>query len=282
MRVIKQIQIAILMAVHNRWNMTKAMLTQLENAPISVKLYIYVTDDGSVDATHQELSMNPNVNYQKTDGNLYWAKSMKIAEKSILETVDYIMWLNNDVSLSDEFFSRILNSIAYFPNAVLVGQTCDPTTNQITYGGLKRLGRHPHRLQLIFAEQYHEPVDTFCGNIVLIPTSINSSLKGIDGYFEHGYADYDYGYRAKKKGYDILVIPGFLGSCSLNQSSLIGENIWKSLRIIVSRKYLPIRSQIRFCFRHGGVEWPIYVFAPYLRVFLKRKRFRSNRITAGF
>jgi hypothetical protein len=51
---------------------------------------------------------------------------------------------------------------------------------------------------------------------------------------------------------------------------------------LASKKYLPIRSQIRFCKRHGGVEWPIYVIAPYVRAILKLKPFKSNRINAGF
>jgi hypothetical protein len=158
----------------------------------------------------------------------------------------------------------------------------DSLSNQITYGGLKRIGRHPHRLQTINAQEKYELADTFCGNIVLIPGRINLSLSGIDGEYEHGYADYDFGYRAKKMGFDIQIIPGFLGTCSANPPLLGSWNFFNALKTLTSRKYLPIRSQIRFCKRHGGVEWPIYVIAPYLRAILKRKPYKSNRINAGF
>jgi GT2 family glycosyltransferase len=207
---------------------------------------------------------------------------MKLAENSVVAPVDYILWLNNDVSLSADFFSRILNSIAIFPKTILIGQTSDPRSNQITYGGLKRLGRHPHRLQLINAQEKHEVADTFCGNIVLIPYPINSSVGGIDGYFEHGFADYDFGYRAKRMGYDVRIIPGFLGTCSLNQDHSEGKHLWTRWRSLISKKHLPIRSQIHFCKRHGGVIWPIYVLYPFLRVFLKIRRIGSNQITEGF
>ncbi len=278
----ESVKIAILLAVHNRWKLTEALLNQLDKAPPPLELFIYVTDDGSVDATQKELSGNPNVFYQRTNGELYWAKSMKLAEISVRERVDYVMWLNNDVILSEDFFSRILNSIKAYPDAILVGQTCDAATQQLTYGGLLRIGRHPHRLQKIDAREQYEIADTFCGNIVLIPQAVNSSLGGIDGYFEHGYADYDYGYRAKNMGKMIRIIPGFLGTCSLNDTNLALKSNWQFLKTLNSIKYLPIRSQIRFCKRHGGLEWPVYVLSPYIRAILKLKRFRSNRITAGF
>jgi GT2 family glycosyltransferase len=168
------------------------------------------------------------------------------------------------------------------PESILVGQTSDPRSNQITYGGLKRIGRHPHRLQIINAQEKYELADTFCGNIVLIPSKINLSLSGIDGNYQHGYADYDFGYRAKKMGFNMQIIPGFLGTCLVNPPLLSSWNFLKYLKILTSKKYLPIRSQIRFCKRHGGPEWPIYVIAPYLRAILKIKPFRSNRTNAGF
>ena len=262
--------------------MTQDILGKLQKTPSGVEICVHIFDDGSSDSTSLELEKYERISYQRGNGDLFWAKSMKYAQDSVSESIDYFLWLNNDVALADDFFHRILGSIKLLPESILVGQTSDPRSNQITYGGLKRIGRHPHRLQTINAQEKYESADTFCGNIVLIPSRINLSLSGIDGDYEHGYADYDFGYRAKKMGFDIQIIPGFLGTCTANPPLLSSWNILNSLKTLTSKKYLPIRSQIRFCKRHGGVEWPIYVIAPYLRTILKRKRYKSNRINAGF
>jgi len=278
----KNIRVAVLMAVHNRWELTQALLSKIIAENSSLKLCIHIVDDGSVDGTQEKLLGESSINYIRTDGSLFWASSMKIAQDSVSEPVDYLLWLNNDVSPADDFLNRILDSVKLFPDSILVGQTSDPITNLITYGGIKRIGRHPHRLQLIDSQEKYDTVDTFCGNIVLIPNKVNISLGGIDGEYEHGFADYDFGYRARKMGFDIRVIPGFLGTCSLNPALPISWNPLKNLRIMTSQKYLPIRSQILFCKRHGGPEWPIYFLTPYIRTLLKLKRLKSSRITAGF
>jgi GT2 family glycosyltransferase len=278
----EKFRIAVLMAVHNRWELTQEILSKISVKDSPFNLCIHIVDDGSSDVTQEKLRCDPSLNYIRVEGDLYWARSMKKAQDSVTEPVDYFLWLNNDVSLTDDFFHRILASIKLFPKSILVGQTSDPVSNLITYGGLNRIGRHPHRLKTITTHEKYESADTFCGNIVLIPSTINESLGGIDGKYEHGFADYDFGYRANKMGFDVRVIPGILGTCALNPPQLSGMSRLKSLKILRSRKYLPIRSQILFCKRHSGVTWPVYVISPYLRVFLKLKRFRSNRINAGF
>ena len=276
------VRVAVLMAVHNRWDLTSAALLNLATVPTEIELCVHIFDDGSTDITKSELPNYSTVTYLEGSGDNYWAKSMKNAQDSVSEPIDYFLWLNNDVSIADDFFHRILASIKLFPESILVGQTSDPLTGQITYGGLKRNGRHPHRLQIINAQEKFESADTFCGNIVLIPSRINLSLGGIDGAYEHGYADYDFGYRAKRMGFDIQIIPGFLGTCSLNSLLSSSWNLLNSLKILTSKKYLPIRSQIRFCKRHAGPEWPIYVVAPYIRAILKAKSFDSTQKYGGF
>ena len=278
----EKIRIAVLMAVHNRWELTQELLSKISVKNSSFNLCIHIVDDGSVDGTQEKLIGQSSVNYTRTDGSLFWARSMKIAQDSVCDPIDYLMWLNNDVLPDDAFLNRILASIKLFPDSILVGQTSDPVTNLISYGGLKRIGRHPHRLQLVNSQEKYDAADTFCGNIVLIPNRVNISLGGIDGEYDHGFADYDFGYRARKMGFDIRVIPGFLGKCSSNPPLPISWNPLKTLRIMTSQKYLPIHSQFRFCKRHGGPEWPIYFLAPYLRALFNLKRFKSSRITPGF
>lgn len=278
----KAVRIAVLMAVHNRWEMTRKVLDQLQFPPSDINLSVHVVDDGSTDSTSFRIIQYPMVAYQRSNGNLFWAKAMKLAQDSVKNEVDYYLWLNNDVRLSDDFFVRIRESIKKHPKTILVGQTSDPISHLISYGGYKRIGRHPHRFKNVEAEKNYEEADTFCGNIVLIPFSINVALGGIDGEFEHGYADHDFGYRAVKMNHPIRIIPGFLGSCSRNPNILKTQKRLQALRLILSKKYLPIRSQIRFCKRHGGPEWIVYVLSPYVRTILGLKQYKSREIDSGF
>jgi GT2 family glycosyltransferase len=259
------IRIAVLIAVHNRWEMTRKLLSSLDSVPPAFQICIHLVDDGSSDSTPNELEKLQNITHLRRPGDLFWANSMKVAQDSVSDPVDYFLWLNNDVDLKHDFFFRLLEAIGEYPSVILVGQTSDQTSERTTYGGMMRIGRHPHRLRMLEAQEHYESADTFCGNIVLIPKMINSALKGIDGEFQHGFADYDFGYRATNMGYEIRVIPGFLGQCSANQNPFTSKNRRDSIQILLGRKYLPIRSQWRFCKRHGGLLWMLYFLAPYLR-----------------
>jgi GT2 family glycosyltransferase len=278
----KNPRIAIIMAVYNRWHLTSNLLSQLSVPNDHFNLSIYVVDDGSNDETKELLPRFPLINYVRTDGNLFWAKSMKIAESLITEEIDYILWLNNDVKLESHFFQELNSAVNLFPSSILVGQTCDPVSRKLTYGGFARRGRHPHRLLPVTSTYEYVDVDTFSGNMVLIPNEIYVALSGIEGRYQHGYADYDFGYRAKKMGFSIRLVPGFLGTCQRNEDSLVGKSPFRALHMLMSTKYLPIKSQIRFCFRHGGIEWPIYVLYPYLRTLFGMNKFKSNQINADY
>jgi GT2 family glycosyltransferase len=274
-----KIRMAILVAVHNRWNLTDALLTEI-NAQISnsgIELCIHLFDDGSTDETQEQILQHPvatRITFLKGDGTLYWAKSMKMAEDSITDEIDYILWLNNDVKLVDDFFTEVLRAIQVHPKAILVGQTCDSVSGHVTYGGLIRTGRHPLRVSRLEMSTTFASADTFNGNIVVIPREANELLGGIEGSFEHGYADLDFGYRAKRLGIRVLTMPGILGSCNRNEVPLPSRSVISNIKTDLLKKHLPIRSQMRFCFRHGGPEWLIYAFAPYLKRILGRSKTR--------
>ena len=262
--------------------MTEKLINFLNSSQDKFDISIHIVDDGSYDETEEKLRFHPKITYIRGDGNLFWAKSMKLAQDSVIQPIDYLLWLNNDVELFPGFFDLLSDSVEKHPDSILVGQTIDPITREFTYGGLRRLGKHPHRMAKVHASNNFEAADTFCGNIVLIPKYINDVLGGIDGVFEHGYADYDFGLRATKLRIDIRVIPGSLGACSFNPNPYIGKTRREILSMMLSRKYLPIRSQIRYTKRHSGIEWPIYVIIPYLRSVLKIRNFRSKKTSAGF
>ena len=267
--LITKLRVAVLISVHNRWTYTQEILSRLTKENDFFDVFIHIVDDGSTDETQANLEIYPGVILTRSDGNSYWARSMKMAQDSISESVDYLLWLNNDVLLVEDFFRALYLAVQDNPRCILVGQTSDSIASETTYGGLKLRGRHPLQFEKVKALNSYELADTFHGNIVLIPSEFNTNLKGIDGIFQHGYADLDFGLRATKSGYAIRVIPGFLGKCERNPNPFLGKSRRESFKIILSVKFIPIKSQIIYCYRHGGLEWPFYVISPYLKILLR-------------
>jgi GT2 family glycosyltransferase len=195
------------------------------------------------------------------------------AEVSITTPYDALLWLNNDVVLYDKSLTALEAKRELYSDAILVGQMCSSSNSEnITYGGHLKTGRHPFRFEMVKADLAPMYVDTFSGNLVFIPFSLSTLIGHIEGRFQHAYADIDFGLRAKKLKIKIIALPGFMGVCDVNPPlSLRSMTMRKKISLLVSAKYSPIKSQILFLSRHGGIEWPIYLITPFLKIFFRRK-----------
>jgi len=270
------LKLAVLMAIHNRIDLTLRCLDSLGDSD-EIDLWYFIADDGSTDGSRAEISkLGLNVKFVSGTGNWFWAKSMSMAQKAIDIDADEIIWINNDVVLTADWKNRFIASRERYPDAILVGQLVDPLSGTGTYGGYRRIGRNPLKYEQIFSLNSDCEVDTFNGNFVAIPNSVTKIVGEIDGEFAHAYADCDFGLRAKKKGIVSILIPGFLGVCSANPVKK-HSNIFSEIKEQFSRKNTPLKSQIRFLSRHGTIEWPIYCVTPILKIWLSsiNKKFSS-------
>lgn len=263
----EDLQVAVLMACHDRRKETLQCLESLIAAtPNTWTLRIYLVDDGSSDGTSTAVKELPlDIKVIHGPGDWFWAHSMYQAELSIDKPYDAILWINDDVQLFQDALTRVENVRQVNRDSILVGQFIDPITKDLTYGGVKKIGRHPFHFELVSADTTNIPVDTFNGNFVFIPKEISEKVGKIDGVFAHAYADYDFGMRAKKLGFNSLVIAGFLGICADNHPA-IKKTLRDRFTALHSPKGLPPASQIRYLHRHGPVEWPIYLIFPYIRM----------------
>lgn len=226
---------------------------------------IILVDDASTDGTTiAVLEEFPSVEIIGGDGDWFWAKSMAVAEKHIKNFPNLVIWINDDVELAKDSLSTISKSHLEYPDSILVGQLKELNTDQVSYGGLRQLGRHPLKYEQISTFEDHKRADAFHGNFVVVPTEVFKKVAGIDGNFSHAYADFDYALRARKYGFEILIVPGFVGICSSHPFQWEGGMLSR-LRFINSKKGLPLKSQIRYLKRHGSWWWPIYLLGPYIR-----------------
>lgn len=282
-------RITALVTCRNRRLQTVACLESYFGQHLSADwtLDAVVVDDGSDDGTADALrAAFSAVRVIQADGDLYWAAGMALAETVAMEDEpEYLLWLNDDVVLHADALLRLIETTQHRQDAcIAVGAVCDPRTGTVTYSGVRRRGRfHPLHLELIVPDGRPIPVDTFNGNVVLVPVPLVQLIGAIDGAFAHGAADFDYGLRAGEIGIVNLLAPSTLGTCAGHQSAapwLDRSLAWRDrLRFLVGPKGFPPRARARYLRRHGGRAWFVFWLAPYMRVIstIARPR-RSERL----
>jgi GT2 family glycosyltransferase len=268
-------KVVALLTCHNRKALTLACLESFFGqrfAGEQPELTAVVVDDGSTDGTGDEVRRRfAAARVVDEDGSLFWARGMQVAEEhATAERPEFLLWLNDDVTLDVDAVERLTTTASGSREAIVVGALRDQESGVVTYSGVRLSRWHPLRVNCI--EPGDEPVmaDTFNGNVVLVPRRVYEHLGQIDGGFSHGQADFDYGLRAVDAGFRIVVAPGTLGTCrrggpqgTFQDTSLSFRRRW---RLVQSPTGLPMRSHARYLRRHGGVLWPVFWLAPYVKL----------------
>ena len=267
----ERLRIVVLLACHNRAPITQRFFDSfIESVSPEIDVKFNVVNDGSTDDTGVVISRQPfPINVVNGTGNWFWAKSMQIAESSIGDIPDGILWVNDDLILNPDTFQKLILSAKTFPNAVLVGQVYDILNEKILYGGYTRDSAHPLRLKLMETSDKYTKADTFNGNFVYIPIEVRLSVGPIDGSYSHAYADCDYGYRVRQAGYEIRVIPGSIGTCEANKvPELTGRK--QKIKFFLSEKRNPFESQFHFFWKFTERKYrfliPIFLAYPLIKI----------------
>ena len=284
------IEIAVLIACHNRKHKTVKCLQKLysQNNTENIKFKVFLVDDGSTDGTEQTIKqLFPNIIIIKGNGNLFWAKSMALAWKECLQTeekFDYFLWLNDDTYLYDTALSELIKT-QIDKTEIVIGSVCDPITKFKNYGGSRFKNRflRPFKGELVQVNGTPQKIDTFNGNVVLVPNSVCNDIGIIDNYFEHGYADLEYSLRARKNNIIILLTSNHIGECelnNLNSEKNFSLTLSQKISNIFGRKATPPKSWFKICYMYGGILWPIHFFIGYIKsiisVLFKHNYFNKN------
>jgi GT2 family glycosyltransferase len=265
--------ISVLMTCFNRRDYTLACLRLLyaQALPEGDVLNVVLVDDGSKDGTTVAVANEfPEVQLLEGDGSLYWCGGMRKAwAHAALADPDYLLLLNDDTMLKPDAILSLL-SIAPNPSdrVIAVGPVADPDSNQVVYGG-RPPGVHVHPPQ---PGEVPIECNTFNANCVLIPRGVSAVLGGFYDGYTHGFADFDYGVQARRKGIRILQGTRIVGTCRLNSD----ENTWRDARLprlrrfqlLRSPKAMPFREHLAFARRTQGAKWFKFLLSPYFRILL--------------
>ena len=256
-----------LLTSHNRRDTTLACLDSLAAASTRSRLEIVLVDDGSSDGTAQAVASRwPRARLVRGTGDLYWAAGMALAERTAMDLfpeADILVWINDDDVLDPGSIDRLLNLARQRPDAITAGALRDPTTGDTSYSGVERYSWHAMRFRRVEPGGDVRAVLTFNGNLAAVPVDVAGRLGGIDGAFAHGYADFDYGLRARELGIPVLLGPETFGTCERAKSLGATGSFASRVRFLHSPKGTPIKSQVRFLRRHGGFGWPVLLAGPY-------------------
>jgi GT2 family glycosyltransferase len=276
-----------LLTCHNRKAKTVEALSALFSCHLGseVRLDAILVDDGSTDGTAAAVeACFPQVHVEFGDGNLFWCRGMHLAQLcAIRGSPDFLLWLNDDTVLAEAALSKLLlvhanEKRSTGRDVVVVGATVDPETRRLTYGGLRARSwlRRFSYSALPLSDEPQE-CDAMNGNVVLVPKRVYERVGSFDPQFEHALGDIDYGLRARRAGFRVMIAPGIQGTCAANgtkgsflDSALPVADRWSRF---TGRKGLPPASWAHFVRRHAGVLWPAYFAYPYAR-FLARLLFQ--------
>jgi hypothetical protein len=166
------------------------------------------------------------------------------------------------VDVDPDAVGRLVEVARTSPGAIVVGSVREPD-GRVSYSGYRRAGRHPLRLREVLPTHEPQRLDTFNGNLVLIPIPVVQLLDRIDGGFAHQLADVDYGYRARRAGVPMLLAPGTFGTCPTNpvRPSRGALTDWRAFRSAKGGGHPA--SMRRILRRNAPFTWPFWMAQTY-------------------
>ncbi len=281
--------IYIVIPVFNRLKFTRECLDSLRKQSYR-NFKTIVVDDGSTDGTYEYIQENyPEVILEKGDGNLWWAGATNVGVKTALEMSksddDFILTLNNDLTVIPEYLQELVNT-AVQENPCVVGSVSVNirNVNKVEFAGLKwnKITAKYSRPKE-FIPNYNELVskyllietDLLPGRGTLIPISLFRQIGLYDEHnFPHYAADDDFSLRSRLFGYKLVVATKAVVRSHVDESGLEVINrqrkgrktlghLRESLSSIKSGTNLHIRYN--WAKKHTPVP-PLYFMFDFMRI----------------
>lgn len=260
----QQICIAVLLTCYNRKTLTLSCIEhvikareQYNKKNINIlKLDFYLTDDNCSDGTADAVSnllKNEDLTIIKADGHAYWAGGMRLAWKCALDSkiYDFFLLLNDDTDVWENLFYELLEAHEYAlkeygKHGIYSGNTTEKNNHtKITFGGKVKKGIFFKKYVRLFPNGIPQRCDIVNANILLVSNQVVEKI-GIFPYcYNHGAADNDYGHRANKNGFPVLITSNFCGGCDADNYDVDKEcSMLRQLKLRERIKYFntPIKS----------------------------------------
>lgn len=259
--------IAILLTVFNRKDVTLAGLQSLFDIIRDMPEYnfaVFMTDDGSQDGTSEVVaSYFPTVTIIEGDGNLFWCggmnKAWEVATK--IKEYDYYIWYNDDAIVFPTALSSLFEVISEKGvNNIVCGAFKDEVGNT-SYSGLDVSGKR------VSPNGSIQELYKMNGNLVLIPQNVFKKVGFIHNKIRHGCGDFEYGLRAQKMSFKVLLTKDYVGVTNRHDDPIPAffnpkYSIIQRFRILYSPKNSPIDKWYA-SYPYDGIFKAMYTFLWY-------------------
>ena len=263
-----------LMTCFNRKEKTKNAIEKLREGNPDIEFSFLVVDDQSTDGTKEAIECIPQVEVISGNGSLFYSGGMRVAidHAKKKEGYEYCLLFNDDVDFQKGSIEYLAEKDAA---TIWVGPTCDDK-KQLSYGGIVKISKWRPKTKIVKADTPEgRSCDTFNANCVLIPWNIFMDMDNIDPVYTHSMGDFDYGFSAARKGYQIKVSDRYVGICIDNPV----ENSWrntkfsrkKRLSMKESPKGLPTKEWFHYLKKNYNILTAlVYSLIPLARIALKK------------
>ncbi|ATS52646.1 glycosyl transferase [Xanthomonas citri pv. fuscans CFBP 6996] len=243
-------RVTVVIPVYNHIAHTLACLRALAAHPPLLSVEIIVVDDGSSDATAEQLPQIAGLQYhpRASNGGFIAACNDGIA----LASGDFVVLLNNDTIPQPGWLDRLIDTFARYPAAGLVGaQLVYPDGRLQQSGGVVfgdgsawSYGRFESSEDPRYA--YVRAMDYCSGAAIALPRTLLHTLGGLDRrYMPAYYEDTDLAFAVRAAGYQVLVQPASVVVHDRTNETKTGSVVAEHQRQFAKKWALQLGKQVQ-------------------------------------
>ena len=208
----QQPQVSIVVPVYNKIEYTLACLCSLGEQAGSIPFEVLVVDDGSSDATQEQLARIDGIRVVRNARNLGFIGSCNAG--AALARGEYVLFLNNDTVVTSGWLEALLACFAEEPDAGLVGaKLVYPDGRLQEAGGIVfrdgsgwNYGRFDNPTDPRY--EYRREADYCSGAAIMLPRALFEQLGGFDTrYTPAYYEDTDLAFAVRAAGKKVFYEP---------------------------------------------------------------------------
>ncbi len=240
-------RIAVILVNYRNREDTLACIRSLEGTDHG-SLALYIVDnasgEGSAEAIQGYLDASPLASHLlPLSGNLGYAGGVNAGMRKAIESgADFLLIMNNDVRVGEDFGPKLLQACETHPGTVLAGSVLGEATGEPAHN-VGRISRYTLRIDYYFRDLEKRPIDFVSGCLMLIPKDVVARA----GYFDERYfmycEDLEYCLRLRRMRIPIVYVPQI--------------RIWHKINSTVdkagfAKEYYLIRNQTHISMTQGG------------------------------